>query len=69
MYQIVYTKHFEKALSRLVKGGLKKSTQKLITETIDLLASGVKLDAGTKIISSTVNLRDIVNVMYRVICY
>ncbi len=43
MYQIVYARKFEKSLTRLVKGGLKKSTQKKIIETIDLIASGSKL--------------------------
>ena len=43
MYQIVYAKKFEKSLDRLVKGGLKKSVQKKIVETIDLIAGGAKL--------------------------
>lgn len=43
MYTIVYSKRFKKALERLVKGGLKKSVQLQIVETIDLLASGRKI--------------------------
>lgn len=43
MYQIVYAKKFDKSLIRLVRGGLKKSVQKEIVETIDLIASGIKL--------------------------
>ncbi len=43
MYQIVYAKRFEKSLARLIKGGLKKSVQKEIIETIDLIASGSPL--------------------------
>lgn len=43
MYQIVYAKKFEKSFTRLVKGGLKKSVQKEIVETIDLIARGVKM--------------------------
>lgn len=43
MYQIIYVKKFEKSLKRLVKGGLKKSVQKEIIKTIDVIASGEKL--------------------------
>ncbi len=43
MYQIVYAKKFEKSLAKLIKGGLKKSVQKEIVETIDLIAFGAKL--------------------------
>ena len=43
MYHIVYAKKFEKSLARLTKGGLKKSVQKEIIKTIDLIASGAKL--------------------------
>ena len=43
MYQIVYAKKFKKALSKLIKGGLKKSVQQQIVETIDLIATGKKL--------------------------
>jgi mRNA interferase YafQ len=43
MYQIVHAKRFEKSLARLIKGGLKKSVQKEIVDTIDLIASGAKL--------------------------
>ena len=43
MHQIVYAKKFKKALSKLVKGGLKKSVQVQIIATVNLLASGEKL--------------------------
>lgn len=43
MYQIVYAKKFKKSLSRLVKGGLKKTIQVQIIETVDLIATGKKL--------------------------
>ncbi len=43
MYQIVYSKKFEKALLKLIKGGLKKSVQIQIIETIDLIATGARL--------------------------
>jgi mRNA interferase YafQ len=46
MYQIVYVKKFKKSFAKLVKGGLKKSIQKQIIETIDLLASGAKLPSS-----------------------
>lgn len=46
MYQIVYAKKFEKSLAKLIKGGLKKSVQKDIVETIDLIASGAKLPSS-----------------------
>lgn len=46
MYQIVYAKKFEKSLTRLIKGGLKKSVQREIIETIDLIASGAKLPSS-----------------------
>lgn len=48
MYHIVYAKKFEKSLMRLIKGGLKKSVQKEIIETIDLIASGAKLSPSYK---------------------
>ncbi len=48
MYQIVYTKKFEKSLARLIKGGLKKSVQKEIIETIDLIAGGTLLPSVYK---------------------
>ena len=48
MYQIVHTKKYDKALIKLVKGGLKKSVQKQITETIDLLASGKSIPSAYK---------------------
>lgn len=43
MYQIVYAKKFAKAYTKLVKGGLKKSVQRQIAETIDLIATGKRL--------------------------
>lgn len=46
MYQIVYSKKFKKALSKLVRGGLKKSVQLQIIETVDILASGKKLSTS-----------------------
>lgn len=49
MYQIVYAKKFQKSLAELVKGGLKKSTQVQIIETIDLLATGVKLPSSYRV--------------------
>lgn len=48
MYKIVHTKKFAKSLKRLIRGGLKKSVQKRIQETIDLIASGEKLEFGYK---------------------
>lgn len=45
MYQIVHSKKFEKSLKRLIRGGLKKSVQAEIMETINILASGKKLHA------------------------
>lgn len=43
MYQIVFSKKFEKSLARLIGGGLKKSTQEKIIETIDMIAGGERL--------------------------
>jgi mRNA interferase YafQ len=48
MYEIVQTKKFEKALKRLVRGGLKESVQKDIQITINTIAAGQKLDACYK---------------------
>ncbi|HMO78315.1 MAG TPA: type II toxin-antitoxin system YafQ family toxin [Candidatus Paceibacterota bacterium] len=46
MYRVWYSKKFSKSFARLVKGGLKKSTQQKITLTIKKLASAEKLDEG-----------------------
>ncbi len=46
MYQIRYSRKFAKSYRKLVRGGLKKSTQAEIQETITLIASGKKLPSS-----------------------
>ena len=46
MYRVRYGKKFSKSFRKLVHGGLKKTTQGDIQETIKLLASGVKLTSS-----------------------
>ncbi len=46
MYRVRYSKKFSKSFRRLVRGGLKKTTQSDIQDTIKLLASGTKLPSS-----------------------
>ena len=46
MYRVWYSKKFSKAINKLVKGGLKKSTLEKIQTAIEILAAGKELDAG-----------------------
>lgn len=48
MYDIVHTEKFTKSLKRLVKGGLKKSTQKNIQVAIDKIVAGERLESNYK---------------------
>ena len=48
MYDIVHSKKFTKSLKRLIKGGLKKSTQKSIQLAIDKIAAGERLEPSYK---------------------
>lgn len=46
MYQIFYHKNFKKSLKKLVRSGLKESTQEDIKTAVRIIASGKKLDVS-----------------------
>ncbi|MCR4285390.1 MAG: type II toxin-antitoxin system YafQ family toxin [Candidatus Kaiserbacteria bacterium] len=46
MYRVRYSKKFSKSFRKLVRGGLKKSTQQDIQDTIKLIALGTSLSSS-----------------------